>query len=172
MQSIFRDKVLWNDALTNLHTSWGAPGRHAPLPNSFVVRDDRGNRRKTLGGWSRGESLWSAYRVPEAARCLVILLPPLPSFPFYLSLHLTMTNPICSLSKATGYLCYFPPPSFLTQWSSSHLSFTLPRSWSAPRDKAVTARLGRRAHRPGNEEQPVSPVAAFRKPFNGFRHIC
>lgn len=109
MQSIFRDKVLWNEALTNLHTSWGVPCRHAPLPNSFVVRDDRGNRRKTLGGWSRGESLWSAYRVPEAARCLVILLPPLPSFPFYLPLHLTMTNPICSLSKATGYLSLFFP---------------------------------------------------------------
>ena len=38
----------------------------------------------------------------------------------------------------------FPP--FLTQRSSSHLSFTLPRSWSARRDRLSLARLGRRAH--------------------------
>lgn len=91
----------------------------------------------------RRSSLWSTYRVRKAARCLIIpptttttTLPPrAPSFPLYHPFHLTMTNPICSLSKNCRLpLLSVPPLSFLTQRSSSHLSFTPPRSWSAQRD--------------------------------------
>lgn len=134
----------------------------------------------------RRGSLWSTYGVREAARCLVIpptitttttttTLPPrAPSFPLYHPLHLTMTNPICSLSKNRRLpLLSVPPLSFLTQRSSSHLSFTPPRSWSAQRDTLSLPGLAGGAgdgwHRKGHR---FPPVAAFRKPLNGFRHIC
>lgn len=128
----------------------------------------------------RRSSLWSTYGVHKAARCLVIpptttttttTLPPrAPSFPLYHSLHLTMTNPICSLSKNRRLpLLSIPPLSFLTQRSSSHLSFTPLRSWSAQRD---TLSLPGLAGGVGDGWPPVPHVAVFRKPPNGFKHIC
>lgn len=166
----FRDRVLWNEALTNRHTSWGAPGRHASLLDSSVVRDDRGNRRKTLGGWSRGESLWSTYRVHEAARCLVIHPHPCPPSDFIIPSTSPWQTRSALYQRATGYLSYFSSfsyPAVLIPFVIYTASVLV-----SSRGQAVAARLGHGAHRPGKEEPPVPPVAAFRKPLNGFRHIC
>lgn len=131
--------------MTNLHTSPGAPDGHASLLHSSAVGDGRG---KTPAGaakqpvvnlrGARGCQMpCNPPRTITTTTTTTATLPPrAPSFPLYHPLHLTMTNPICSLSKNRRLpLLSGPPPlSFLTQRSSSHLSFTPPQSWSAQRD--------------------------------------
>lgn len=166
--------VLWNEALTNLHTSWGAPGRHASLLGSFVVRDEKGMKKKkkknggteekSNDGGRGGVKRWSEEaRGEERATGPVVILqgvwgcqrpcnpPPTPA------LHPLSIIPSTSpwqtgsalYQRATGYLSSFS--SFLTQRSSSHLSFPLPGS--AHRDRlllpglaAELPGLARRSH--------------------------
>lgn len=134
----------------------------APLWWGMTGREKRGNRREMRDTERGGCERWSGEG--RAAAGPVVILQgvkgcqrpcnppaPLPSYPLYHPLHLTMTNRICSLSKSHRLpLLIF---SFLTQWSSSHLSFTLPRSWSAHRDRlslpglaAELIGLARRSH--------------------------
>lgn len=108
----FWDKVPRNEALTNLYTSWGAPGRQASLLRSCAARDDRGATEERLGGgWSGGESRWSTYRVREAAKGLVILQPPPPHPCPPSHFIIPSTSPWQTRSalyqRATGYLSYF-----------------------------------------------------------------
>ncbi len=146
----------------------------APLWWGMTGEKKKGNRRE-MRETEGDEVEWRA-----ATRPVVILQgvrgcqwpcnppPPLPSFPLYHPLHLTMTNRICSLSKSHR----LPLLLFLLSYPAVLIPFVIYTALVSLQGQAVAARLGRRAHRPGKEEPPVPPVAAFRKPFNGFRRIC
>lgn len=100
-------------------------------------REKKGNRReweRLKGeGWSgeQRQGLWSSYRVYEAASGLVILPHPCPPSLSIIPSTSPWQTGSALYQRATGYLSSFS--SFLTQRSSSHLSFALP--WSACRDR-------------------------------------
>lgn len=132
----------------------------------------------------RRGGLWSTYGVREAARCLVIPPPnhhhhrhpstPRPFLPTLSSPPPHHDKPDLLSIKEPQATSPCRPPSLLS-YPAVLIPFVIyaVSVLVSSKGHAVAARLGRGFGGWLAKERPlVPPVATFRKPFNGFRHIC